>query len=869
MTGTTVQSTSASARDEDAVRQRWHDRDVEARIVAPEDGSAPTYVIHGGPPTAAASAGTRAIALRATVDVVARHRAMCGATAVRVVGHAGAPDRAVAAQSLALRLGCVPGDEVYRTTDAPYVDSVWWALGQLWDAGLLREAHAVASWCPRCAAPVDDDRVDDVERSATTAFVRFPVTGDNALRRTGASLLVEVTAPWTLPAVTAVRLDPGTAYVLAQAPGDDYPLVLARSAVIPLLGDGATIHRDVAVDELLGLAYRPVAGSADHPAGRDVVVEVAGSAVARTGFAPVAPGCGSEDLQIAANHDIAVVDPFGHDGRLAAVDGDSRQDDLAQIERKTIARLHTRGLVVRSHERTRRVRACRACGGAAVDRARPTWLIATDRLPGPPTPVLDGERRPAGDVGGCGWRAVGHVDGADGAPLPLWRCERCGHVTAVDSRAALSTLAGRALDGDQPHAALADGLTVRCQRCGHVAARWVGQTVDPLVVAAAAPFARFGFPALPGSDTDVAHRCHADLVVDGSVRPGRWADALRTMSLLVWNAEGFEATLRVGAPRARTRETAPTPDAASHIGRYGADAVRWAVLAEPAHADGGGPAAAARFLRRLRAACDEHVAAAEADGWQPFDAATSADIDARTVMDRWVLAELSDAVAVVRACLDGLDPRGGGRRIRAFVDDLSDWYLPRTRARRDTAGELSRECRAPTHATLHECLVTVAALLAPFAPFTSDELYERLVRSRDPAAPDSVHLLRYPTVDPTARNDGLRDAMATARRIVATGQRGRRRAGIDPDRWVPLATVAAPAHVHPYWTMLRPLITDALRVSAIEHVAPGSAGADRELSGRWHVTRDADTAVAVALSDPAPEDGRLSRDLVVNGSGTR
>ncbi len=855
--------------DESLVRQRWRDRDVEARIVIPDEATAPAYVIHRGPPSTKADDGAFSVAAHAIVDLVARYRAMCGTAVARIAGRDGDdPARDEAERSLSQGLGCLPDGEVYRTTDATYVDSVWWALAQLWDAGLLRETHDLAPWCPACAATVEDVVPAHLETTTTAAVVRFPLNGDNALRLVGASLLVEVTDPWMLPSVTAVRIDPAAAYVLAKAPDDDYPVVLARSAVTPLLGAQAAVHRDVAIDELLAARYRPVTGAGVTSARRDIVIDVTGtSVVTRTGLAPVAPGCNAADLRIAFDRDVEIVDPVGPDGQLAAAVRPDGDGDLAEVERAVIDELRVRGLVLSAEPRTRIADACSGCGGAIVGRARPTWLITTTRM----RDRLGTERAGVEGLAATEDRAVGWATGdadwpatrerSHGVPAPLWRCDDCAHVIAIGSRAELSALAGLDVGGREPRLERLDGVTFDCRRCPDGVARRVPHVVDTQVVAAAAPFARFGFPAVPGSDTDVAHRCHADLVVDGSHRPGWWADAVSAMSILLWDANGFSAALCHGTMPGVVRDTAPATatTVAPHIRTHGADAVRWTALTEPTGWGADELDAARRFLRLLCQARHEHAAAADADGWRPFDVST---VDTVGTMDRWALAELSDTVAVVRQRLDDLDMIGAGRRIRRFVEDLTSWYLPHARRRRAAPDEPSPAQRAYAHATLHECLVTVAALLAPFAPFTADELYEQLVRAADPAAPDSVHLLRFPTVDPSARNEGLRAAMVAARAIVALGTRGRGEAGVDRDRTLPRAAVTASSCLHPYWDRIAPLIAAELMVARVEHVAGHALDRGNTASGPWHVVRDGDMTVALDLNAAAVRSERLARDVV-------
>jgi isoleucyl-tRNA synthetase len=261
------------------------------------------------------------------------------------------------------------------------------------------------------------------------------------------------------------------------------------------------------------------------------------------------------------------------------------------------------------------------------------------------------------------------------------------------------------------------------------------------------PFARFGFPALPGSDAHVARRCHADVVVDPS---GDAADAMLLVASLLWDAGSHDAVLTTG-------EVGPEVDVEALCAQHGADAVRWAAVTAAADwlgqqrcEDLAGTAVDALVAPLLDACTSFEKAAADA-AWSPADVAGVEDLAARPVWDQWILAELADTVATVRHRLNDLDLADAGRRIRGFVTAIGLWRSDRT----PDAGTTAERDGASALATFHECLVTVAALLAPFTPFLSDELFDRLVRSSEPTAPDSVHLLRYPVPHAAARDDDL------------------------------------------------------------------------------------------------------------------
>lgn len=715
------------------VRRRWRDRRLTGRPEAPRDPDAQAYVIHVTPLPAAGPVDAARVRLHTALDAIARHRAMCGLRVDHVLGWdchhpsvpADAPRDAVAAHvdtdvRARRALACDDAVHTFRTMDATYVDSVWWALAQLTDAGLLHEVTRSTGWCAGCRR--DAGPVTSTERSSSTALVRFPVVGDNALCTAGASLLVTVEDPAELPAVGAVTTATDGELVLAHAAGDAYPVVLARDAVTAVLGHDVAVHREVTAGELRGLSLRNPAA----PGGARVRV-MAGStpAATTTGLAPV------------ANDDRA---------------GGGTRDAILRD-------LRDRGLLLREDDRRLRVDLCGTCG-AAVDRlVRTDWAIdtsvAADRLRSERAEVAwHGDDVPAGGGPDPDRARVVSRRGRWGTPLPLWRCADCREVTVVAGSAQLVALAGCEIDDvDVRDPSSVDAVTFACPRCPDGTARHVSLLVDAGFEAGVMPFARFGFPGAPGSDAYVARRCHTDLVVD----PCGTADDVLTISTLLWDANGYDAVLAIvgdGAPVGI--------DVPELCARHGADAVRWAALTTPDRWGTGNAcddlarAATDRLISPLRDACAAFTAVATDVGWTPADGSDADGIAARGRWDRWILADLADTVTCVRRQLDALDLAGAGRRIGQFVYGLSRWRAQRTPEGGRAEDPADRACAL---ATFHECLVTVAALLAPFTPLVSDELFEQMVRATEPAAPDSVHLLRYPMPDPSARDEKLRHSM--------------------------------------------------------------------------------------------------------------
>ncbi len=820
-------------RLEEDVRRRWRQRGVGG----PDDH-------RDGPPRSVHTwttadprrgDGARAAALVAA-DAVARHRLLAG-DAVELVGTR-------ADDALRALLACRPVARPVAADAGPYVDSVWWSLAQLWEAGLLVEAPHRWAWCPRCGATPGSTGLRAFIEEATGALVRFPAAGDHPLAVAGASLLVDVIAPWTLPATTAVAVAPDADVVLAQAAGDDYPVVLDRSAVGPVLGTDAAVHRAVDVDELAGLRYRPpVALAGPAPAARrDVVLVDDRTPVTTTGLAPGAPAPAVERLRLAAAPGVAVVDPVEPDGTFAAEVAGHAGAPAHDADQRIAAGLAGAGLALRTTTVSRQAVRCRRCDAPVLPRARRSWFVATteaaDRLAAERAAVRG--TTPADDAGWARGAADWHVSRAHGhgTPLPLWRCDGCARTVVVAGRHELARLAGRTVDDP-------DAVVLPCPRCGGTASR-LPLAVDPRYVAACLPFARFGFPHVDGSDAEVARHSHADLLVDpDDVLPG-WADASTVVATLLWNAGGHDAELH---PPDGTGA-----DVGALVDRLGVDGARWALLT--GHPDDVDPG----HLHALWTHATALLRDAGDRGWTPADGVWAPDVDDRGLLHRWVLAELAATVDDVVAALDRPAPAAAAARITAWLGDL-EWYLG------TTAGAVADEPDV-TLVTRHECLVTTAALLAPLTPLLADELFELLVRADDPTAPASIHRLRFPTADPLAVDGPLRAAVAAVRRVGALARSARRRAGVPDGQTLPEALVRVPDAAHARWPAVAPLacrLVGVAQVHRLDRIPTPGLTADG-----WQVEEDDGHAVALDLAvEEARRSEQLARDVISAVNGLR
>jgi isoleucyl-tRNA synthetase len=862
---------------EDAVLDRWRKREVFARSLAQREG-APLFRFYEGPPTANGKPGVHHAPARTFKDLFPRYRTMKGFQVHRQAGwdcH-GIPVEVAVERELGFnskrdieahgvgdfndrcresvqryvadwvdlteRIGFwVDFDAAYWTMSDTYVESVWWSLAKLHDEGLIYEGHRVVPYCPRCGTALSDHEVAQgyAEAEDPSVYVRLPVL-DGTLAEEGAALLIWTTTPWTLISNTAVAVGPDVRYVLVATP-EHGKVVLAADLVETVLGEGAEVLRDVAVGDLLGLRYEgPFSfvgpgsgdGTPDHPGWRTVVTADFVTTTDGTGIVHMAPAFGADDMAIGREHDLPVVNPVDLEGRFVERVTPFAGQFVKDADDDITADLRDRGLLVKSGTYLHTYPFCWRCQTPLLYYAKPSWYIATTRVREQllaenakvdwhPEHIRDGR---------YGNWLENNVDWALsrerywGTPLPLWRCSGCEDVTAVGSRAQLGELAGRDLSDLDPHRPHVDEIVLDCAACGGEGTKQrVPEVIDAWYDSGSMPFAQFGYPHVEGSEELFTQRFPAQLVAEGLDQTRGWFYSPMAVSTLLFERNSYESVLCFGLVvdgegKKMSKSRGNVVDPWEVIDAHGADALRWLIIT------GGNPwteqrigmetvgEVVRRFLLTLWNTVYFFGTYARLDDWTP--AAEAPPVAERPVMDRWVLAELGEVVRVVDDALERFDATAAGRAIADFVDDLSNWYVRRSRRR--FWGEGDTPDKRAAFATLHTCLVEVAGLLAPFTPFIADELHERLVRAVDPDAPESVHLRDFPVPDPATGDPALRTAMRAARQVVELGRRARNDAKVGVRQPLRTALVTLPREAKDGWDRVAEVVAEELNVRAIE-----------------------------------------------------
>ncbi|HLI38136.1 MAG TPA: isoleucine--tRNA ligase [Streptosporangiaceae bacterium] len=729
----------------------------------------------------------------------------------------------------------------YRTMDPDYIESVWWSLKVIFGKGLLVRDFRISPYCPRCETPLSDHEMGqpDVYQTVTdpSVTVRFPLRSlpDGAPGElAGASLLIWTTTPWTLVSNTAVAVHPDVTYVVARKkPDDTERVVVAEPLMASVLGEGWETVTRFKGSALLGASYTRPFGFVDIP-GAHVVVP--GSFVTTddgTGLVHLAPAFGADDMETGRAHGLPVVNPVRPDGRfeesVPLVGGMFFKD----ADPVLIRDLADRGLLLRSQMHEHSYPHCWRCGTPLLYYALPSWYIRTtavkDRL------LAENEKTtwyPVGiKHGRYGEWLRGNVDWALsrtrywGTPLPLWECPEA-HVTCVGSLAELSELAGRDLSGLDPHRPYVDEVTLRCPQCG-AQARRVPDVIDVWYDSGSMPFAQHGAPLRNNADFERAFP--AQFICEAIDQTRGWFYSLMAISTIVFGQSSYENVVCLGLVvdeqgRKMSKHLGNVLEPMPLMDAHGADSLRWffAASGSPWTTRRVGHAALEEIVRKVLLTYTStasflvlyaNAAAAQGNAWGPERMGEAPPPAARPLLDRWVLGELHALVRDVTAALESFDTVTAGRRIAAFTDDLSNWYVRRSR-RRFWEGPGTPEGRS-AFATLYECLETVTRLMAPVTPFLTDYVWGVI---RADGAPESVHLCTWPHADSSLIDEKLSADMALARRLVELGRSARAAASVKIRQ--PLArALAGAAGFGSLPSELRALVAEELNVHALEPLA--------------------------------------------------
>ncbi len=890
---------------EEQVLERWRERDIFGESTRRRAGAEP-YVFYEGPPTANGRPGSHHVLARVFKDIFPRFQTMTGHQVLRKGGwdcHGLPVELAVERKlgfnskddierygvaafnaecrasvteflsdwkALTERIGFwVDIAGAYKTMDATYVESVWWALAQLWERDLLYEGHKVVPYCVRCGTALSSHEVAqgylDVEDPSV--YVKFAVTTPAGPLQVRDQLLVWTTTPWTLVSNAAVAVDPALTYVRASLSGEVF--VLAEALVAAVLSEDAEILDRFPGSDILGTGYEPPFGYIAAPEygakGHTVLPGDFVTADDGTGIVHTAIAFGEDDYRLGAEHGLAVINPVRLDGTYDARIGPYAGRWVKDADPDLIADLRARGRLFREESYLHSYPHCWRCGTPLLYYAKPSWYIRTsslrDELLGANETVT--WHPPHIKHGRFGKWLESNVDWAIsrerywGTPLPVWRCEN-GHAEALGSMAAVAERSGKPLS--DPHRPYVDEHTWPCAECDGTARR-VPEVIDVWFDSGAMPFAQWHAPF---ENEDVFERDFpADFICEALDQTRGWFYSLLAVNTLLFGRAPYKNVVCLGLildehgekmSKSKGNVVAPW----DVLEQHGADALRWYFFTSKHPWDGYQFSVEAvgeslrRFLLQLWNTYGFYTLYANAAG--EGYARTAPE----TPLDRWAISRLNATTRAVTEALERYDATTGGRAIAAFVDELSNFYVRRSR-RRFWDGDPA------AFATLHTCLTTVAKLLAPFTPFVADELYERL-DGREP----SVHLCDFPVAgEPDER---LEWQIATARSTIEMGRRARAQAKMKVRQPLAAAVIVADGAERAAIEALGDELRDELNVKALRFVAQADELGSYEIKANYrslgprfgpHMPL---AAAAIAALDPAPVAAALREGKTVGVS---
>ena len=829
-----VEANANFVEHEKETEKFWRENDIFTKSMeARKEG--PTYTFYDGPPTANGKPHIGHVLTRVIKDMIPRYRTMKGYMVPRKAGwdtH-GLPVELEVEKLLGLdgkeqieEYGLDPFiqkckesvwkykgmwedfsgtvgfwadmDDPYVTYHDDFIESEWWALKEIWNKKLLYKGFKIVPYCPRCGTPLSSHEVAQgykavKERSAT---VRFKIKDQDAY------FLAWTTTPWTLPSNTALCVNPVETYAKVKA-ADGYTYIMAEALLDTVLGklaeDGKAAYEVVETyvgNDLVGTEYEALYSCASdvaekqHKKAHFVTADSYVTLTDGTGIVHIAPAFGEDDARVGRENDLPFVQFVDGKGNL------TEETPFAGLfvkdaDPKVLVDLDSRGLLFDAPKFEHDYPFCWRCDTPLIYYARESWFIKMtavkdDLVKNNKTvnwiPPSIGEGRFGNWLENIQDWGVSR-NRYWGTPLNIWECEDCGHMECIGSREELAKMSGnvdaKAVELHRPYI---DEVTITCPDCGKTMKR-VPEVIDCWFDSGAMPFAQHHYPF---ENKELFEKQFPAQFISEAVDQTRgWFYSLMAESTLLFNKSPYENVIVLGLvldengnKMSKSKGNAVDPFEA--LEKYGADAVRWYFYINsapwlPNRFDGKAVQEKSRkFLGTLWNTYAFFALYAEID---QFDATKyTLDYDKLPVMDKWLLSKLNSAVKAVDTNLENYRIPEAARALDDFTDEMSNWYVRRSRERFWAKGMEQDKINA--YMTLYTALVTIAKAAAPMVPFMTEEIYRNLVCSIDSSAPESIHLCDFPTVNEDYIDTKLEDSMEEVLKIVVMGRAARNAANI-------------------------------------------------------------------------------------------
>jgi len=795
-------------------------------------------------------------------------------------------------------------DNAYYTYANTYIESVWWALADLWKKGLLGEGYKIQPYCGRCGTTLSSHEVaqnyKDVDDPSVWALfpvrpgqVLVPIGGGEWTVSDGLRLVAWTTTPWTLTAHVGLAVHPDMIYRIVQHPdpartNEQFLIGDEIEKPVPLVAEIEGERKQVDLrdqpalarfrgKDLEGLLYDrpfPVPIEGWDSLGRGELKQgieyhgrsdergwgvVLGGYVTKsegTGLVHTAPPFGEDDYKTGQTYDLPLILSIDPDGKVRAKPGLEAFAGLwfKDADPKILQDLKSRGLLLHTERYRHSYPFCWRCDRPLLYYATTSWFVRTTIEK---QALIDKNKEIHWHPEHIGEGRFGNwlenvVDWALsrkrywGTPLPIWRCGACSHQTAIGSYEELFAASGRERPADlydraqfDPHRPFIDEVSWPCAKCGEGTMRRVEEVIDAWFDSGSMPFAQHHYPFENRELIDQRLQFPADFIAEAVDQTRGWFYTLHVLGTLLFDSVAYETCIVLGhindeQGRKMSKRLGNVIDPMQVIPETGADALRWYFYIN-------NPEQTSRFSSRLVREAAQKILLplwnalsfftiyANLDGWRPSSGQRLPRFEERPALDRWMLLRLDRLTQELTERLEAYEPTAAARAIEELLDDLTNWYIRRSRSRfwapdgQEDHADPSHQDKSSAYSALYEVLTTLARLLAPFTPFVAEVVHRHLVRSQDETADASVHLADWPAPAGDRHDDALEQGMAVVQRIVRLGHAARNLHGLktrQPLGAVTLVTAdeSLPGLVMPYADVLK----DELNVRDIRWAADRS-----------------------------------------------
>ena len=719
----------------------------------------------------------------------------------------------------------------YVTYHNPYIESVWWALKQMWDKGLLYEGHKVMPYCPRCGTALSSHEVAQGYKDVKdlTAIAKFKVADED-----NKYILAWTTTPWTLPSNLALCIN--KAYTYIEAKVNDEILILAKDLAPKVLGEDFEIVREFQGTELLGTKYEQlmpfgkVEGKAFEVIHGDYVTLSDG-----TGVVHIAPAYGEDDSLVAKANGITFINLVDKEGKFVEEVTPWAGKFVKKCDESICKWLEENNKLFKAEKHLHSYPHCWRCDTPLLYYPKESWFVAMTTLR---DKLIENNNKinwyPDNIRTGRFGKFLENVidwgisrDRYWGTPLPIWECE-CGHKECIGSIEELKNKGINVPEDIELHKPYIDAVHLNCPECGKEMER-VKEVIDCWFDSGSMPFAQLHYPF---ENKELFEQNYPAQFISEAVDQTRgWFYTLLAISTAVFDRNPFENCIVLGHVLDKkglkmSKSKGNVVDPFEVLGSEGADATRWHFYTASApwlptrFSTDDVSEAGRKFLSTLWNVYSFYVLYADLDKFNPTE---YADFVSDNVMDKWIMSKLNTLVKDVDAKLNSYDITNAALAIEDFTDELSNWYVRRNRAR--YWSETLTDDKIGAYVTLYRVLTTLVKVAAPFVPFITEEIYQNLVVNLDPQAEESVHLCLWPEVDEKAIDKNLEAEMDLAYKIVKLGRSARNGANIknrQPLSKMLVSTDSLPAYYGD-------IITDELNIKAVEFGADLSTHVNFEI----------------------------------------